>query len=254
MLSFVNEGLQQPGAIAVLTLEVRAHCPYHPPQDMRSQVAARHPGTDQKPAQSCDPVQLVAASRLVPANPGVTRLQLARGCGKADAAQPAVRGPHQIAQLRPHPRTRPARMLVCHQRVPEQALRVAFHPHQFQVLDRAHLRRYRVRRRHWLRQQPRLGAPTAPAPAPWQRNLAGCLQFDQRLTATGALQAAAAIAEPERFAYAVGNPPDALDAARRSAVQHRAQTAEIGAQGARYLTLHLHTGYGSQATWKSPAS
>ena len=172
---------------------------------------------------------------------------MARGCGKANAAQPAVRGTHQIAQLRTHPRTRTARMLVCHQRVPDQALRVALDQHQLQVLDRAHRGRHRVRRRHRLRQQPRLAPNTAPAPPRWQRNLAGCLQLGQRLTATGALQNPAAIAEPERFTYAVGNPPDALDATRRSAVQHLAQAAEIGAQGARYLILHLHAGYGSEA-------
>ena len=32
-----------------------------------------------------------------------------------------------------------------------------------------------------------------------------------------------------------------------AAVQHLAQAAEIGAQGARYLILHLHAGYGSEA-------
>ena len=128
VLALVNE--QQPGSIAVLALEVHAHCPYHPTQDMRSQVAARHPGADQKSAQSRHPVQLVAAPRVVPANPDVTRLQVPRGCRKADAAQPAVRGVHQIAQLRTHPRTRTARMLVCHQRVSDQALRVALDQHQ----------------------------------------------------------------------------------------------------------------------------
>ena len=254
VLALVNERLQQPGPIAVTALEVRAHCPHHPTQDVRSQVAARYPGADQKPAQSHHPVQLVAAPRVVPANPGIARLQAPRGGRKADATQPAVRGAHQIAQLMADPRPRATRVLVCHQRVPDQALRVALDQHQLQIPEPAHRSRHRARRRHRLRQHPRLAQHPATAPRRWQRNLARCFQLGQRLAATRALQPPAAIAEIERFTDPIDNPPDALDAARGSAVQHLAQAGKIGPQGAPYLILNLHADYGSEAASQSSAT
>ena len=145
-------------------------------------------------------------------------------------------------------------MLVCHQRVPDQALRVALDQHQLQIPEPAHRGRHRARRRHRLRQHPRLAQHPATAPRRWQRNLARCFQLGQRLAATRALQPPAAIAEIERFTDPIGNPPDALDAARGSAVQHLAQAGKIGPQGAPYLILNLHAEYGSEAASQSPAT
>ena len=84
--------------------------------------------------------------------------------------------------------------------------------------------------------------------------MARCFQLGQRLAATRALQPPAAIAEIERFTDPIGNPPDALDAARGSAVQHLAQAGKIGPQGAPYLILNLHADYGSEAASQSPAT
>ena len=194
---------------------------HHPTQDVRSQVAARHPGADQKPAQSHHPVQLVAAPRVVPANPGIARLLAPRGGRKADATQPAVRGAHQIAQLMADPRPRRhagarvpsacSRSSCCASLSTSTNSRSPSPPHRG---------RHRARRRHRLRQHPRLAQHPATAPRRWQRNLARCFQLGQRLAATRALQPPAAIAKIERFTDPIGNPPDALDAARGSAVQH----------------------------------
>ena len=84
--------------------------------------------------------------------------------------------------------------------------------------------------------------------------MARCFQLGQRLAATRALQPPAAIAKIERFTDPIGNPPDALDAARGSAVQHLAQAGKIGPQGAPYLILNLHADYGSEAASQSPAA
>ena len=75
-------------------------------------------------------MQVGAAPRIVPSDPGVTGGEPARRGGESHRAEPPVRGADQIAQLMADKRTRAARMLVRHHGVPDQALRVGVDPNQ----------------------------------------------------------------------------------------------------------------------------
>ena len=50
----------------------------HTAQNMAREVTATHPGTDQKPAQAHDTVQMGSALLLAPRHPGVARAQMQR--------------------------------------------------------------------------------------------------------------------------------------------------------------------------------
>ena len=112
------------------TFEIFANHLNHTAQNMGGQVVAAHPGTDQKTAQTHNAVKLRPALSVAPTNPTVTRLETPRTRRKPHATQPAVRRANQITQLSSDKRTRAARMLPRHQRVPDQALLVALDTHQ----------------------------------------------------------------------------------------------------------------------------
>ena len=113
----VDEGLQQPGPIAVEAFEVFAHRTHRPAQHVGGQVAAGNVGANQHPAQPHHPVQVGASARIIPTNPGVAGLEPARRGREPHAAQPAVGGADEITQLMADKGTGAARMLVCHQGV-----------------------------------------------------------------------------------------------------------------------------------------
>ena len=124
---------------------------------MGGQVAAGNVGANQHPAQPHHPVQVGASARIIPTNPGVAGLEPARRGREPHAAQPAVGGADEIAQLMADKGTGAARMLVRHQGVPDQALRVGLDPHQRKVAQLTGLARHIVCRRH------RLGEHSGPA-------------------------------------------------------------------------------------------
>ena len=124
VLGLVDEGLQQPGPIAIEAFEVFAHRTHRAAQHVGGQVAAGNVGANQHPAQPHHPVQVGASARILPSDPGVAGLEPARRGREPHAAQPAVGGADEITQLMADKGTGAARMLVCHQGVPDQALRV----------------------------------------------------------------------------------------------------------------------------------
>ena len=190
--------LQQPGAITVQTLAVVAGPRGRPgPTGERPGCGTPMPGRTRNRHSPQHPVQVSAPAHIVPADPGVARLQAQRTRRKPDAAQPAMRRVHQIPQLRAHKRTGAAWMLVRHQRVPDPALCVGLHQHQPQVPQRADRVGHVHGRRHRVRQHARR---TARHPPPERRHrrqqdMAGRLQVGQRRAATRALQPAAPITE-----------------------------------------------------------
>ena len=78
-----------------------------------------------------------------------------------------MRRADQIAQLMANERTRPTRVLVRHQGIPDQALCVAVDPHQRKFAQLAHPAKDIVGRRHAARKQPR--PPHRPAPTSRRR-------------------------------------------------------------------------------------
>ena len=106
--ALVDEGLQQLGPAAVETLEVLAQRPRRPAQDMGGEIATRHAGANQEPAQPRHPVQMGAALRIVPTHPGVAGVGPARRGGEPHRAQPS-RGRSRPDGGPEHPRTDPHR-------------------------------------------------------------------------------------------------------------------------------------------------
>ena len=139
VLGLVDEALQQPGPIAVEAFEVFAHRTHRPAQHVGGQVAAGNVGANQHPAQPHHPVQVGAPARIIPSDPGVAGVEPARRGREPHAAQPAVGGADEITQLMADKGTGAARMLVCHQGVPHQALRVGLDPHQRKLAQHADL-------------------------------------------------------------------------------------------------------------------
>ena len=223
VLGLVDEALQQPGPIAVEALEVFAHRTHRPAQHMGGQVAAGNAGANQHPAQPHHPVQVGASARIIPSDPGVAGVEPARRGGEPHAAQPAVGGGDEITQLMADKGTGAARMLVCHQGVPHQALRVGLDPHQRKLAQRADLARHIVCRRHRLGERP--GPAHRACAAPWrgQRDFAHGLEVGQRLAAARALAPPAPIAQVERFTDTIGHPREASDTLRRGCVEHVAK-------------------------------
>ena len=242
----VDERLQQPGAIAVETLEVVADRPCGPAQDVRGQVAAADAGAHQQPAQSQHPVQVGAPTRVVPADPGVASPQTPRACCEPDPAQPAMPGAYQITQLVADKGPGAARVLMHHQRVPDPALLVGLHPHQRQVPNLADRVRHVSRRRHRVREHTRAPHTAARGPTPRQRDVACRLEVGQRRAAARALPPAASIAEIERFTDTIGDLPEASNALRYRAVQHIAQSGEVAPQAVPNLILNLHARHRSE--------
>ena len=247
VLAFVDKGLQQPGPVAVDTLEVLAQRPHDPAQDMRGEIAAHHAGANQEPAQSHHPVQVGAALCVVPAHPGVAGVEPARRGREPHRAEPPVGGADQIAHLMAHERTRAARMFMRHESVPDQALRVGLDPHQRQLAHRPDRARHIVGRCHCVREHPRPVSPGAVHSERRQCDVAPCLQHAQRLAAACALPAAAAVAQIQRLTDPVGDLPEARDTLRCRVVEHTANSAKIGPQAAPDLILHLHAAHGSVA-------
>ena len=246
MLGLVDEGLQQPGPVAVPTLEVLAHRARRPAQHVRGQIAALHVGANQAPAQPHHPVQVDAPVRVVPSDPDIASLQPPRRGREPHAAEPPVGGADQITQLRADKGTRTTRVLVSHQCVPDQELLVGLDPHQRKVPQLADLARYVARPRHRLREHSRPTDNATTTSRRGQREVARSLQVGQRLVAARALPMAAAIAKIERFTYPVGDPPHSADALRRRPVEHVAHSGKIGPQRAPDLILNLHAEHGSK--------
>ena len=246
LCGLVDERLQQPGPIAVEALAVVTDRPGGPAQHVRGQIAARDAGAHQQPAQAQHPVQVGASARVVPADPGVAVSQAPRTRGEPHPAQPTMRRAYQIAQLRTDKRSGAARVLMRHQRVPDSALLVGFHPHQRQVPDLADRGRHVNRRSHRLRKHTRPPRTAAGRPVPRQRNVARRLEVGQRRRAARALPPAACIAEIERLTDAVGNLPEPVNALRHRPVQHLAQAGEVAPQAASNLSLNLHARHRSE--------
>ena len=246
VLGLVDESLQQPGPIAVEAFEVFAHRTHCPAQHMGGQVAAGNVGANQHPAQPHHPVQVGASARIIPSDPGVAGVEPARRGREPHAAQPAVGGGDEITQLMADKGTGAARMLVCHQGVPHQALLVGLDPHQRKLAQRADLVRHIVCRRHGLGEHP--GPAHCACAAPWrgQRDFAHGLEVGQRLAAARALAPSAPIAQVERFTDAIGHLPEASDTLRRGCVEHVAQLGKIAPQAVSDLILNLHGGHGSE--------
>ena len=247
VLALVDERLQQPGPVAVETLEVLAQRPRHPAQDMGGEIAAPHTGANQEPAQPHHPVQVGAALCVVPAHPGVAGVEPARRGGEPHRAQPAVGGADQIAHLRTHERTRTARMLISHQGVPDPALRVGLDPHQRKLAHLPDRARHTVCRRHSMGEHPRAVSPGAVMSGRRQCNVAPCLQHAQRLAATCALPPAASVAQVKCITDPVGDLSEARRALSSRAVEHIAKSGKIGPQAAPDLILHFHAAHGSAA-------
>ena len=211
VLGLVDEALQQPGPIAVETFEVFAHRSHRPAQHMGGQVAAGNVGANQHPAQPHHPVQVGASARIIPSDPGVAGVEPARRGREPHAAQPAVGGADQITQLMADKGTGAARVLVCHQGVPDQALLVGLDPHQRKLAQRADLARHIVCRRHGSGEHPGPAHRACAAPWRWQRDFARGFETGQCLAAARALASSAPIAQVERFTDPVGHPPEASD-------------------------------------------
>ena len=213
---------------------------------MGGQVAAHNVGANQHPAQPHHPVQVGASARIIPTDPGVAGLEPARRGREPHAAQPAVGGADEITQLMADKGTCAARMLVRHQGVPDQALRVGLDPHQRKLAQRADLARHIVCRRHGSGEHP---GPAHRACAPlWrrQRDVARGLEVGQRLAAARALAPSAPIAQVERFTDAIGYRPEASDTLRRGCVEHVVKSGKIAPQAVPDLILNLHGGHGSE--------
>ena len=235
----------------------RSPCPLPAPPDpgrAKPSCGKQHPGADQKPAQSYHPVQLVAAPRVVPANPGIARLQAPRGGRKADAtaASRARSPPDSAVDGRPTaPRHAGAR-------VPSACSRSS-------AARRSRPAPTADPRARPPRPAPRAPAsPVAPAPAacaaPRHGAAAVAAQLGPLLPArpTPGGNSRAATARGHRGNRTLHRPDRqparrSRDAARGSAVQHLAQAGKIGPQGAPYLILNLHADYGSEAASQSPA-
>ena len=213
---------------------------------MGSQVAALDAGAHQQPAQAQHPVQVSASARLVPADPCVASPQAPRTRGEPHAAQPTLRRAYQIPQLRTDKGSGAARVLMRHQRVPDSALLVGFHPHQRQVPDLADRPGYVNRRSHRLSKHTRPPHTAAGRPTPRQRDVARRLEVGQRRRAVRALPPAAPIAEIERFTDAIHDLPEAINALRYGLVQHLPQPGEVAPQAAPDLILNLHAGHRSE--------
>ena len=246
VLGLVDEGLQQPGPIAVEAFEVFAHRSHRAAQHVGGQVAAGNVGANQHPAQPHHPVQVGASARIIPTDPGVAGVEPARRGREPHAAQPAVGGAEEITQLMADKGTGAARVLVCHQGVPDQALRVGLDAHQRKLAQRADLARHIVCRRHGLGEHP--GPAHRACAPPWrrQRDFARGLEVGQRRAAARALVPSAPIAQVERFTDAVGHLPEAFDTLRRGCVEHIVKSGKIAPQAVPDLILNLHGGHGSE--------
>ena len=136
-------------------------------------------------------------------------------------------------------------MLVRHQGVPHQALRVGLDPHQRKLAHLPERARHTVCRRHSMGEHPRLVSPGAVMSGRRQRDVAPCLEHAQRLAAACALPPAAAVAQTECITDAIGELSEAGDALMSRAVEHTANSGKIGPQAAPDLILHLHAAHGN---------
>ena len=203
-------------------------------------------GRISSPAQPHHPVQVGATARIIPTDPDVAGVEPARRGREPHATQPAVGGAEEITQLMADKGTGAARVLVCHQGVPDQALRVGLDAHQRKLAQRADLARHIVCRRHRLGEHP--GPAHRACAPPWrrQRDVACGLEVGQRRAAARALAPSAPIAQVERFTDAVGHLPEASDTLRRGCVEQVAKLGKIAPQAVPDLILNLHGGHGSE--------
>ena len=241
----VDERLQQPGAIAVETLEVVATARAARPKTCEARLRQQMPGRTSNrhsPSTRCR-----WARRRVSSQPiHVASPQTPRACCEPDPAQPAMPGAYQITQLVADKGPGAARVLMHHQRVPDPALLVGLHPHQRQVPNLADRVRHVSRRRHRVREHTRAPHTAARGPTPRQRDVACRLEVGQRRAAARALPPAASIAEIERFTDTIGDLPEAANALRYRAVQHIAQSGEVAPQAVPNLILNLHARHRSE--------
>ena len=116
--------------------------------------------------------------------------------------------------------TRAARVLMVHQGVPNQALRVGVDPHQRQLAQLPDLSGHIVRWRHRVREHPCPAPPGAVASWRGERNMTGAVEHAQRLGAACALQPPAPVAQMECITDVIGDLPQARDPLRCRTVQH----------------------------------
>ena len=142
-------------------------------------------------------------------------------------------------------RTGAARVLVRHQGIPHQALRVGLDAHQRKVAQLTDLARHRVGRHHAMGEHPRPASPGAAPSGCGQRDVALSLERVQRFAAARALAPATGVVQMEPITDAVGDPCEAVDALRSGTVQHVMQSGKICAQATPDLILNLHGAHGS---------
>ena len=196
----VHEALEQPGPVAVLRLVVGRHGARGHAQHARGQVVAAHRAADQEARHAHHAVKMLASSGCVPTDPAVAVGQVQRRGGEAKAAEPAVLGLDQVAQLRAHQRPGSLRMLAGHQLVPQPQLLQALDLDQRQAPHVASQCGHVMRLGHRHAQAPRrpeLARATASGSGCGQHEVARVLEFAQCLDAAGGLRAAAGIDKAE---------------------------------------------------------
>jgi hypothetical protein len=179
----LDEGLHQPGTIAVAGLEVSRQPPQRPTQRPRGEVPTGHTRTQQEPVQPHHTVPVAFPQRRVPADPGIPGRQLQRRRGKPQRPQPALRRTHQIAHLCAHQRPRSTRVLAHHQLVPERPVLGIVHPYQLQARPLGDRAAHPLGCRHGLSQAPALAPAPRRAARRRQRHLPCAFQSAQRLQA-----------------------------------------------------------------------
>jgi len=198
-----------------------------------------HDGTNQKAAHAHHGVQLRPPLLRIPADPVIPIGQLQGRGGEPHAAQPAVLGADQIAQLPSHQRAGSLGMLADHQLVPYPQLLVGAHPQQLQSPDGAHLLRHGLGRRHRCGQPPR-GARPDPLPRRHRQDeMSRRFQLAQRLDTAAALRPATRVMEAELLTHRCRQGAAVRPTTRRQQRTNRGDAIRLG-QGPLDLMLSVH--------------
>ena len=234
----LDKRLHQPRAIAVAGLEISPQAAQHTAQHMAREVTATHPGTNQKPAQAHDTVQMGSTLLLAPRHPRVARAQMQRRRGHPQRPQHPMRRDDEVAQLAADKRRRAVGMLAMKERVPHHAPLFVLHQHQREPFDIPQLIGHIHGRRHCSVETAWRRCPLVMTGGR-ERNSPRVLQHLQRLQAARKLRSSPGIDKPELAAHALPDQATAGKWVRR----HNTIKTRLGierAKGAENLALDHH--------------
>jgi len=131
----IDEALHQPGTQAVAALEIRGDAACAKAEHVRGEIRAAQAGPDEKTGHVDEPGQMGRALGVAPAQMRVAPLQIQRCAAEADAAEPAVLGADQVAELTADQPGVVQGVLPNHQFVPDEQMFARVHLQQFQSFE-----------------------------------------------------------------------------------------------------------------------